>query len=1157
MAVFKKCQATLVGVGLALCLAAGAAPPQLYTLVQGLDKFNGSSTAWHLLETNGFVVADPAFKQIFEPYLEESMPVFITTDSAWHAYHVLLEEGMHDLETAQSRRLAEFSRRLWSSASEQAKSDAANFSDLARFAAIGLAFQDETFRNSLPEEQKSVVETLFKGKGEARVEIGFPLWAPSFKAEGNEGAKDMASYFAARKWYATVDFRLSNARETRLALCLTWLIHKEPDLLQAWHQLSDPWDALVGPAEDGTVPLYSDLIAKKIGLNFSLAEVLKNAAALRPALAEATHEPSFNDQRLAADEEAKFGKVIRGFRLFPPRWSQSEICFQRSGNLRNLNRIFPSGLDLFVASPSLRSPAAERALSTADGSEVEQAVRKQELGGPPDSITGRALRLLAVLQEPLPESIAPALRSEAWADAQLWAQMGAWAEAEHAGNGQRTTWIEEGAIVKPATGMVAPYPKFFEGLSKLALETAVALEKAGIDEPFDSKTAAHKLLEGILWQEGLGTGQGAAAQRGGSQNQETANHPAGLMEQFNQFWERTLEPHQAEIENNPPASQKLMNDLESLARRSSTQTTPAEADLDVLQRFFQERQTAPKLLRDFAPFCDKLAELARKHLEGTALTDNDTKWISEYGLRLAHFQSFSGSSADTPHDDFPIVNQMQSSPDQKASLYAGLGRPQSLYIILPFEGRLKLFQGAVMTYREFVRTNAATLDDSSWRTLAATGNIPSPPAFTRGFQAERGVEDLIKSLTTISTDNPDYKALSEDLDELQSRVTDRDVPALLTALGKCLDTQPGPAADGIASALGKLHWAGQQKALLAMLETNEAQNIRFVVPILMQRPDELDAAFLCSNFDHVPPPARRVYCTLLARVTQTDQTRGTLLRALSDASPGVRWEAATALGATTSDVSQKVAALLGRLNDDNEYVTAVAVSVLGQMKATNVASILMINLQERLQKPEPSAEFLQPQSDAVQTFAVNNIPANMPRPRGIRQPRVGPMRMRPFLGGFPGQGEGSPARDALIEALGDLDYKPAEELIFGLLDGPHATSAGRALKELAPARLAQQLETQACDKKADPQVRDRALQLLGTPPANSSATSLIPLLDDTTVVPMIGRRAMAGRDWRICDRAATTIGSLLGRPVRIGPMMPVDQRDQQIEEIRASLKAAY
>jgi HEAT repeat protein len=1146
MTSLKSCQTALLGAALALCFSAVASPAQTYTLVQGLEKFEGSMAAWHLLETNGFVVADPAFKQIFEPYLDDSMPVFITPDSAWHAYHVLLEEGIQELESAQSRRLEDFSRRLWTSANEQSKSAAQEFSDLARFAAIGLALQDETFRKSLPDDQKRVAETLLEGKGEVHAEIGFPLWAQAFQSDGHETSTPWAGYIAARQWYASVVFRLSDARETRLALALAWLIHKDPDLLQIWRQLSDPWDALLGPAEDGSVALYWDSAQKSLGADFTLAALLKNAAALQPRLAQLLPRPRVNDQRLAADDAVRFEDFIKGFRLLPPRRLPSEACFQNTGAPHIPGRTFPSGLDFFVASPLLRSSAAERALAAAEGGAVLEAVRKADSGSLPDSLRGRALRLLATLQEPLPEGLAPALRSEAWADAQLWAQMGAWAEEEHQGAVHRTVWVEEGAIIKPSAGVVAPYPKFFEGLAKLALDTAATLEKAGIDEPFDSKTVARKLLEGILWQEGLG----------GGRTQDESDHQAGLMEQFNQFWRRSLEPHQAEMENNPPASQKLINDLEALARRSSTQTAPSDADREVLLHFFQERQTVPKLLRDFAPVCDKLAALARRHLEGTALTEDDTKWMAEYGTTLAHFQSYSGTSADTPHDDFPIVNRVQTDPGRDASFYTGLGRPQALYIILPSEGKLRLFRGAVMTYREFVRTNTEALDDASWRKLARTGDVPTPPPFTRSFQAERDVAELIKSFASASADMQGYKDITEALEELQSRVTDRDVPELIAALGNALAQPPAPACEGIAAAISKLHWEAHQKDLLALLETNDGQEAKTVAPILLQRPEGLDAVFLSANFEHAPAPARRVYCALLSRLPQTDQTRGVLLRALSDPAPAVRWEAATVLGAAAGDVPQKSAALLGRLNDDNEYVTAAAVSALGQLDATNTAPALLTNLEERLQKPEPSAETLQEQSEVLRDFPLNpatdvprgmpNAPMMIPRPNGARMGRFG--------GGF---SDGSPARAALIEAMGDLHYQPAEERMFALLEGSHALSAGKALKKLAPEKLARRLEAEACDKKADPQARDRALLLLGTPPANSPATNLIPLLDDITIVPLPGRRPVPGREWRICDRAAATIANLLGRSVRIMPMQPIDQRDQQIDQIRQSVKAAY
>ena len=144
---------------------------------------------------------------------------------------------------------------------------------------------------------------------------------------------------------------------------------------------------------------------------------------------------------------------------------------------------------------------------------------------------------------------------------------------------------------------------------------------------------------------------------------------------------------------------------------------------------------------------------------------------------------------------------------------------------------------------------------------------------------------------------------------------------------------------------------------------------------------------------------------------------------------------------------------------------------------------------------------------------------------------------------------------ALLEAVGDLHYQPAVDLILGLLDGEHSTAAAAALKQLAPDQLARRLVAVACDKNANPQARDRALLLLSTAAPGNVIPDLVPLLDDNTVVP--GPRIPAGREWRVCDRAAAAIAALLGSTDRIMPMQTAGQRDSQIEQIRQWLKAAY
>ena len=95
----------LVTTSVILCVVPARVHAASYDLgkVKGMEAFSGSAAAKELLRKNGFVVADPAFRQIFEAYIEspetdkpsdknplgQSLPSFIKADSAWHTYHVL------------------------------------------------------------------------------------------------------------------------------------------------------------------------------------------------------------------------------------------------------------------------------------------------------------------------------------------------------------------------------------------------------------------------------------------------------------------------------------------------------------------------------------------------------------------------------------------------------------------------------------------------------------------------------------------------------------------------------------------------------------------------------------------------------------------------------------------------------------------------------------------------------------------------------------------------------------------------------------------------------------------------------------------------------------------------------------------------------------
>src|SRR5262249_35131481 len=172
----------------------------------GMHCFLGSDEAKKLLAAQGFVVTSAQFWQIFEPYLRSPLAVFVTPDSAWPTYHIVFEQGVKETECTQSERLAAFSRLLLEAARAQATNGSSEFSALADFASIGLAFQDAAQREALNPRQKQFIQALLTGTSEVEFPIGFPLSPVHFRPQSfyTESA-ELKDFYRAHQWYACVD----------------------------------------------------------------------------------------------------------------------------------------------------------------------------------------------------------------------------------------------------------------------------------------------------------------------------------------------------------------------------------------------------------------------------------------------------------------------------------------------------------------------------------------------------------------------------------------------------------------------------------------------------------------------------------------------------------------------------------------------------------------------------------------------------------------------------------------------------------------------------------------------------------------------------------------------------------------------------------------
>ena len=1130
--------------------------------VKDIERFAGSAAARKLLARNGFVVADPAFKQIFEPYIKSPMtglPSFITTDSAWHTYHVLLEEAVKEMEEIQSRRLVKFSRGLLAATMEQEQKTQGGAGDLTWFVSVGLALQDSQYRQTLSGEEKRIVDALRAGSAEVTVPVGFDLLPLMFRAESfYTQSPELSDYFAARQWYASVVFRLLNARETHLAVSLAGLIESRPELLRLWEQLSDPFDVLLAPTEDGTVRAYAEVAKTVVGTNLpDGAAVKREIADIQKALENRLPWPRVNDQLLQPEEYADFARQTRGFRLLPPRRLPSAVCFHQTVDPKIRGRRYPSGLDFLAASPVLRSPAAVRAVENQFGKSVSQLILKADCGPMPDSLHGEALQLLAKLQEPLPAHVPAALRTEAWSDLQLWTQLGAWAEQRHTWALHAKLSVSTLGLVSPPQGMVTPYPAFFSGLAKLSRRTAEAFGKAGLEEPFDVKSTATALLEQIAFSH-----QGSEPK----DEKEWANRSNG-MEQFSRFQNWYYNKHRAELYGKHNASpgltdyRKLTADLEQLARRCAESGQASKADTEVLRAYFDCRQATARMLKDFAPVCERLAELATKSRTGQALTPDDATWIKHYGITLAGFHFYYGKSYDVPRDDFPIVAHVFSNPLTSGMLYAGLARPQALYVLVPSGDGLQLYHGAVMTYREFVRPYEQLLDDDSWRGIISHGHTPPPPPFTRSFDAEKTTGewmDALRSWGTKSEDASDrYRPRADEiLWQLGSLATESDLPALLDLMPAWIRGQDKPATPwngeitrGLAEIIGGLPWEPYQNKLLEWLKSSNSGQADAAADILLRRPQSLDLATIIAGFDAQTPRVQRLECVLLASVPQqTEATRKALLHALESKDDGVRWQAALALGKANWPHEPPTAALVGCLHDTNQYVAGAAVESLFILHATNAAPALLAALKACAESAAlPSGELRRqasavlgdfygpkgshPRSEAFKILDPDDFSQRIQHPA---DPATEALMERQMTLRFPSASQPdysaeqlSPGlSDALVESLGSMGYQPAVEDLIKLLRTGPATAARRSLRKLAPDRLNAWLVARALDKQVSPVERDQALAELSAYDPRSRLHDLVPLLEDTTPVPFYLQSS--GLEWRICDRAAFVIASLLG-----------------------------
>ena len=464
-----------------------------------------------MIVNNGFaVIPQSEIKQIHE-ILEinddERVPSFVSSDAVLHAYHVLYDLALREVEVYSfwdllgnlTAALLDTSFAQYEAAPEGRWKEAA-LRNLMFFTVAIMLLDNETI---IPPTYPSEVET--------EVEIVLQLieehssmsnaWFMDYKEDFTQfvprghytRSERLERYFQAMMLYGRVSFRLqperppipnekgmnNTAQAILISLALTEDVPSLPGSpvgLDVWDALYEPTAFFVGSADDLVPSEYLTLIQSIYGSEVQITD-LDDDQLLEQFIEDALQlrEPLILGHPVPDTETLTQTKGLRfmGQRYVPDSYILGQLVYKNVGTLSN-PRLMPMGLDVMAAFGS------ERAWELLDSekdylnyvSQMEmlwaKVVNMTESEWTHNLYYLWLYSLLPLLSDP-GEGYPFFMQSEAWVDKQLSTALGSWAELRHDTilyAKQSYTWERTG-LPELVRGYVEPVPSLYARLASL------------------------------------------------------------------------------------------------------------------------------------------------------------------------------------------------------------------------------------------------------------------------------------------------------------------------------------------------------------------------------------------------------------------------------------------------------------------------------------------------------------------------------------------------------------------------------------------------------------------------------------------------------------------------------------------------------------------
>lgn len=652
------------------------------------------------LAQDGFFASPTEEKEFYTLYEKARYnwePIFVTSDSMLHTYHLLFDKLLRTLEREQFiPALKQLNARMLGATMQQYEAlRGTSLEESARrnvaFFAVGSYLLDPTV--DIPAHARDLAQAeiaLVEAHAGIQPSPLFPAlpYGEDYTQYIPRGhytlGEDLKAYFKSLMWYGRMTFLLGKdpAREdnremTRRALLITRAISSDPHAEALWQGIYEPTVFFVGRSDDLLYSEYQGVLEEVYGRNpdpaafadeAKLTEFMEEAMRLRPPrILGIVIGPETED----VEAETK-GFRFMGQRFIPDSYMFRQLIWRNVGEICPPGRRgLPKGLDLMAVMGSERAYAILEAEGDTALANYRQNMARLQAEF---SALGEAdwtqnlywswLYMFFPLLEKPAEGYPAFMRSQAWLDKSLNSALGSWAELRHDTIlYAKQVYAEMGGGGKgpppepvPPKGYVEPVPEFYARLAALAGMTRRGLEERGL------------------------------VGRGG----------------------------------------ELATTVESLSA-----------------------------LEELAL---SLKAMAEKELAGQPLSEVEYQRIRHFGGTLEqfvfaaadHYEGPGGVPSGEEEPQAAVVADVATDPDPQCGgappvvLEEGVGRISAIYAVVPIEGRLVVAKGGIFDYYEFSWPADDRLTDEKWRSMLDAGQAPPLPAWTASFRTEETEEAALR-----------------------------------------------------------------------------------------------------------------------------------------------------------------------------------------------------------------------------------------------------------------------------------------------------------------------------------------------------------------------------------------------------------------------------